>query len=148
MLVSTWSLIPLMVCWPGASCPFTVTVAEGQGRGRRQVALICLSALLQWTAAPQENCSKGLHLNLPLLQLGTTSLHRETTRWLGGLPSGFLGGLLLDAWLDSNVHFWKALLITCNNYVINMAALQTRENLPVVLRATYPENRVALTKYW
>ncbi len=27
------------------------------------------------------------------------------------------------------------------------AVLQTRENLPVVLRATYPENRVALTKY-
>ncbi len=27
------------------------------------------------------------------------------------------------------------------------SALQTRENLPVVLRATYPENRVALTKY-
>ncbi len=29
-------------------------------------------------------------------------------------------------------------------YVIT--ALQTRENLPVALRATYPENQVALTK--
>ncbi len=28
-----------------------------------------------------------------------------------------------------------------------LPALQTRENLPVALRATYPENRVALNKF-
>ena len=32
------------------------------------------------------------------------------------------------------------------DYSVNRPALQTRENLPVVLWATYPESRVALTK--